>query len=334
MRRNYTIKHNHTDNRACGKSIHSFKVGTTKISFFDSDNNLITEIPTLPEYSGSDYRNRLYKKTESRQFDDPPKISNVLPNSFNFKYEHISCTVNHDGLLQQEQNQIKIDIEAAYRAFKEKFCLQDNNANKDIKVYIFNNRDDFVKYNNLLGLDHDGKTVADIQYITRGVTDNCEKILTYKQASMDFVLGHELGHILQWNFSPAKKIQDLHYHYKGTEFIANFIGREVEKENYNFSTTGHRSTELNKVESTHLQTNSTEQSGSFSNFIFSAIELIVGSITSLFSWVFGFANEKSVQQSEFNLEVDELDHDFEENCINNYHASDDYNHYNSPDGLL
>ncbi|WP_341808819.1 hypothetical protein [Wolbachia endosymbiont (group E) of Neria commutata] len=130
MRRNYTIKHNHTDNRACGKSIQSFKVGTTKISFFDNSNNIITEIPTLPEYSGSDYQNRLYKKTESRQFDNPPAISNVLPDSFNFKYEYISCTVNHDGLLQQEQNQIKIDIETAYRAFKEKFCLQDNNANK------------------------------------------------------------------------------------------------------------------------------------------------------------------------------------------------------------
>ncbi|WP_341808820.1 hypothetical protein [Wolbachia endosymbiont (group E) of Neria commutata] len=69
----------------------------------------------------------------------------------------------------------------------------------------------------------------------------------------------------------------------------------MEKENYNFSTTGHRSTELNKVESTLLQANSIEQSGSFSNFIFSAIELIVGSITSLFSWIFGFANEKSVR---------------------------------------
>lgn len=332
MRRNYTIKHNHTENRACGKSIHSFKVDIKEISFFDNYNNLITEIPKLPKYSGNKYYNQLYKEAESKQFDDPPAISSVLPDSFNFKYEHISCTVNHDGLLQQEQNQIKIDIETAYRAFKEKFCLQDNNANRDINVYIFNNRDDFAKYNNLLKMDYDGKRVGDIQYITRGVTDNSEKILTYKQVSMDFVLGHELGHILQWNFSPATKIQELHS--ADSEFIANFIGREVEKENYNFSTTGHRSTELNKVESTHLQTNSTEQSGSFSNFIFSAIELIVGSISSFFSWIFGFANEKSVQQSEFNLEVDELDHNFEENCINNYHASDDYNHYNSPDGLL
>ncbi|NEV49532.1 hypothetical protein EUZ93_03400 [Wolbachia pipientis] len=47
---------------------------------------------------------------------------------------------------------------------------------------------------------------------------------------MDFVLGHELGHIFQLRFSPSTTVRTLNI--LDTELIANVIGREVEEKNY------------------------------------------------------------------------------------------------------
>ncbi|MFP3020041.1 MAG: hypothetical protein ACEY3F_01620, partial [Wolbachia sp.] len=168
----------------------------------------------------------MYKEAESKQFNYfSTNIHDVLSNSFTVKYGYINCTIKYDNLSEQEQNQIETDIKTAYEAFKEKFCFKDSSISKDITVYIFNNRSNYTKYNNLLGIDQDGSP----GYITRGVTDY-QNILTYKQSAMDFVLGHELGHIFQLRFSPSATVKALST--QDTEFIANVVGREVEEKNY------------------------------------------------------------------------------------------------------
>ncbi|MCM1001420.1 MAG: collagenase, partial [Wolbachia endosymbiont of Melophagus ovinus] len=219
-------RHDCANDGTCGKSIQSRKISDTDISFFDGSGKLITKVPKLPKYSGDKYVNRLYKEAESKQFHYPPTdIQNVLPNSLTVKHGYINCTVKYDSLSEQEQNQIETDIKNAYEAFKEKFCLENSNASYNITVYIFNNRSDYTKYNDLLGINADGGP----GYITMGVTDY-RNILTYKQDSMDAVLGHELGHIFQLRFSLAGAVRNLHL--IDTEFIANVIGRETEEKNY------------------------------------------------------------------------------------------------------
>ncbi|WP_353277279.1 hypothetical protein [Wolbachia endosymbiont (group A) of Agelastica alni] len=223
---NAWFHHDCANDGTCGQSIQNCKIGNTDISFFDSNKNLIAKVPKLPKYSSDKYGHQLYKEAESKQFNYfSTNIHDVLSNSFTVKYGYINCTIKYDNLSEQEQNQIETDIKTAYEAFKEKFCFKDSSISKNITVYIFNNRSDYTKYNNLLGIDEDGSP----GYITRGVTD-CQNILTYKQSAMDFVLGHELGHIFQLRFSPTEKVRDLHY--SDTEFIANVIGREVEEKNY------------------------------------------------------------------------------------------------------
>ncbi|MCM1002359.1 hypothetical protein [Wolbachia pipientis] len=228
MREIRTTKNRHdcANDGTCGKFIQSCKISDSDISFFDGSGKLITKVPKLPKYSGDKYVNQLYKEAESKQFHYPPTdIQNVLPNSLTVKHGYINCTVKYDSLSEQEKNQIETDIKNAYEAFKEKFCLENSNASYDITVYIFNNRSDYTKYNNLLNIDEDGGP----GYIIRGVTDY-HNILTYKQDSMDAVLGHELGHIFQLRFSPAGAVRSLNW--IDTEFIANVIGQEAEEKNY------------------------------------------------------------------------------------------------------
>ncbi len=218
--------HDCANDGTCGQSIQNFEIGNTDISFFDSNKNLIAKVPKLPKYSRDKYGHQLYKEAESKQFNDfSTNIHDVLSNSFTVKYGYINCTIKYDNLSRQEQNQIETDIKTAYEAFKEKFCLKNSNASYNITVYIFNNRSDYTKYNNLLGLDEDGGP----GYITRGVTDY-QNILTYKQSAMDFILGHELGHIFQLCFSPSATVRTLSI--LDTELIANVVGREVEEKNY------------------------------------------------------------------------------------------------------
>ncbi|WP_341812469.1 hypothetical protein [Wolbachia endosymbiont (group A) of Conops quadrifasciatus] len=218
--------HDCANDGTCGQSIQNFEIGNTDISFFDSNKNLIAKVPKLPKYSSDKYGHQLYKEAESKQFNYfSTNIHDVLSNSFTVKYGYINCTIKYDNLSEQEQNQIETDIKTAYEAFKEKFCLKNSNASYNITVHIFNNRSDYTKYNDLFGLDEDGSP----GYITRGVTD-CQNILTYKQSAMDFVLGHELGHIFQLRFSPSATVKALST--QDTEFIANVVGREVEEKNY------------------------------------------------------------------------------------------------------
>ncbi|WP_253303238.1 hypothetical protein [Wolbachia endosymbiont of Phyllotreta cruciferae] len=224
----FNKKDNHdcANDGTCGQSIKDFRIGNSDISFFDSNKNLIAKVPKLPKYSRDKYGHQLYKEAESKQFNYfSTNIHDVLSNSFTVKYGYINCTIKYDNLSEQEQNQIETDIKTAYEAFKEKFCLKNSNASYNITVHIFNNRSDYTKYNNLLCLDEDGGP----GYITRGVTD-CQNILTYKQSAMDFVLGHELGHIFQLCFSPSATVQTLSI--LDTELIANVVGREVEEKNY------------------------------------------------------------------------------------------------------
>ncbi len=224
----FNKKDNHdcANDGTCGQSIKDFRIGNSDISFFDSNKNLIAKVPKLPKYSSDKYGHQLYKEAESKQFNYfSTNIHDVLSNSFTVKYGYINCTIKYDNLSEQEQNQIETDIKTAYEAFKEKFCFKDSSISKNITVYIFNNRSDYTKYNNLLGIDEDGSP----GYITRGVTD-CQNTLTYKQSAMDFVLGHELGHIFQLCFSPSATVQTLSI--LDTELIANVVGREVEEKNY------------------------------------------------------------------------------------------------------
>ncbi|WP_065094989.1 MULTISPECIES: hypothetical protein [unclassified Wolbachia] len=218
--------HDCANDGTCGQSIQNCEIGNTDISFFDSNKNLIAKVPKLPKYSSDKYGHQLYKEAESKQFNYfSTNIHDVLSNSFTVKYGYINCTIKYDNLSEQEQNQIETDIKTAYEAFKEKFCFKDSSISKDITVYIFNNRSDYTKYNNLLSIDEDGGP----GYITRGVTDY-QNILTYKQSTMDFVLGHELGHIFQLRFSPSATVRTLNI--LDTELIANVVGREVEEKNY------------------------------------------------------------------------------------------------------
>ncbi|WP_341821470.1 hypothetical protein [Wolbachia endosymbiont (group A) of Myopa testacea] len=218
--------HDCANDGTCGQSITDFRIGNSDISFFDSNKNLIAKVPKLPKYSRDKYGHQLYKEAESKQFNYfSTNIHDVLSNSFTVKYGYINCTIKYDNLSEQKQNQIETDIKTAYEAFKEKFCLKNSNASYNITVHIFNNRSDYTKYNNLLGLDKDGGP----GYITRGVTDY-QNILTYKQSAMDFILGHELGHIFQLCFSPSATVKALSI--LDTELIANVVGREVEEKNY------------------------------------------------------------------------------------------------------
>ncbi|MDE5062349.1 hypothetical protein [Wolbachia endosymbiont of Drosophila tsacasi] len=73
----------------------------------------------------------------------------------------------------------------------------------------------------------------------------------------------------------------------------------------------------------------TQQPSNFLSNIFSAIKSVIDSISSFFSWLFGSKEEKSDDNlSLFKLDANELGHDVRD------HLSDNYNHYNSSDGLM
>ncbi|MDR2977896.1 MAG: hypothetical protein LBU56_00345 [Rickettsiales bacterium] len=286
-------RHDCANDGTCGQSIQNYEMGNTDISFFDDSRNLIAKVPKLPKYSGEKYGNRLYREAESKQFYySPTNIYDALPSSFTVKHGYINCTVKYDNLSEQEQNQIETDVKTTYEAFKEKFCLENSNASYNITAYIFNNRSDYTKYNDLLNIDEDGGP----GYITRGVTD-CHDILTYKQDSMGFVLGHELGHIFQLRFSPAQKIQDLHK--EDTEFIANIVGREVEEKTHkamleqnkitpepyevDYASPEHTGSKEEQSKVEESQQGTQRPSDSSPNVIFQALDYIIGSISSFFS---------------------------------------------------
>ncbi|WP_333023165.1 hypothetical protein [Wolbachia endosymbiont of Pentidionis agamae] len=215
----------------CGKSISRYEIINSNIYFYDNK-KIITQIPKLPVYTEPRYNHSIYKTSKSKRLntDEQKKINTILPDTLNFKYRHINVTVRFDSLSQSEQDQIKIDTQNAYDAFKSHFCIDEPTYfldKSDINIYIFNNRNDYVKYNNLLNLDYDNG--QDVSSIILGVTDNY-KVLTYKTSGMDFILGHELGHVFQNRFTENETIKSIKN--VDTELIANLVGREVEKTNH------------------------------------------------------------------------------------------------------
>ncbi|EAL58932.1 hypothetical protein WwAna1346 [Wolbachia endosymbiont of Drosophila ananassae] len=88
----------------------------------------------------------------------------------------------------------------------------------------------------------------------------------------------------------------------------------------------------------------TQQPSNFLSNIFSTIKSIIDSISSLFSWLFGSKEKESNQQSDdnpslFKLDANELDHEVKPDANElghdvRDHLSDNYNHYNSSDGLM
>lgn len=170
------------------------------------------------------YHNNLYKTAESKNFAGRSAeyigIQDVLPNKFNFKYGKLDCVIHYDNVSQEEQEQIKLDIQNAYEAYKAKFCIAGTQGT--VHTYIFNNENDYRKH----GTKVPGfSKYQDLINTSCGVT-NGESVLFYKSAFMDNILAHELGHVFQFRFSMANvKALDQ----GDIQFIANAIGLEVEE---------------------------------------------------------------------------------------------------------
>ncbi|WP_264338267.1 hypothetical protein [Wolbachia endosymbiont (group A) of Cheilosia soror] len=148
----------------------------------------------------------------------------TLPNQFNFEYGKLNCVIHYDNVSQREQDQIKLDIQNAYEAYKAKFCM-DSDTQVTVHTYVFNNRYDYKGYGTLVpGFSWNQSSLN----ISGGMT-NGESVLLYKNAYTDNVLAHEFGHVFQFKFSPTK-VRELDY--KNSQLMANAIGLEVEEKNY------------------------------------------------------------------------------------------------------
>jgi hypothetical protein len=146
-----------------------------------------------------------------------------LPNKFNFKYGKLDCVIHYDNVSQEEQEQIKLDIQNAYEAYKAKFCIAGTQGT--VHTYIFNNENDYKKY----GTKVPGfSKYQDMVDKSAGMTDG-RSVSLYKNAYMDNVLAHELGHVFQFRFSMVE-VEALDR--VNSQLMANAIGLEVEEKNY------------------------------------------------------------------------------------------------------
>ncbi|GFR33766.1 uncharacterized protein TNCT_553391 [Trichonephila clavata] len=160
--------------------------------------------------------NKIYKPSESKIFDKAPEtIEEVLPKVFSFQDEGIKYNIRYDDMSSQEKFQIQKDIHAAYENFKKLFDVNKPETTLNLEVNVFNNKNDYQQYNELAGID------ADNAY---GATDG-KAIVVYKFAGMDFVLGHELGHVFQNELLTNMKNS------LDPELVGNLIGNQVEEEN-------------------------------------------------------------------------------------------------------
>ncbi|MGL9688571.1 MAG: hypothetical protein ACR5K6_02245 [Wolbachia sp.] len=106
--------------------------------------------------------------------------------------------IHYDNVSQEEQEQIKLDIQNAYEAYKAKFCIAGTQGT--VHTYIFNNENDYKKY----GTKVPGfSKYQDMVNKSAGMTDG-RSISLYKNAYMDNVLAHEMGHVFQFRFSMAE----------------------------------------------------------------------------------------------------------------------------------
>ncbi|WP_425383742.1 hypothetical protein [Wolbachia endosymbiont (group A) of Microdon myrmicae] len=219
--------HDCANDGTCGQSIKDFRIGDSDIFFYDSNGTAIAQIPKLPNGNSITYRNNLYKIAQSKNFGENTKyvgLQDVLPNQFNFEYGKLNCVIHYDNVSQREQDQIKLDIQNAYEAYKAKFCM-DSDTQVTVHTYVFNNKYDYKGYGTLVpGFSWNQSSLN----ISGGMT-NGESVLLYKNAYTDNVLAHEFGHVFQFKFSPTK-VRELDY--KNSQLMANAIGLEVEEKNY------------------------------------------------------------------------------------------------------
>lgn len=160
--------------------------------------------------------NKIYKPAESKIFDKAPEtLEEVLPKVFLFQDEGISYSIRYDNISSQEKFQIQKDIHIAYESFRKLFDVSKPETTLNLEVNVFNNKNDYQKYNELAGIN------ADSAY---GATDG-KTIVVYKFAGMDFVLGHELGHVFQDKLLINMK------NLLNPELVGNLIGNQVEEEN-------------------------------------------------------------------------------------------------------
>ncbi|MFP3020341.1 MAG: hypothetical protein ACEY3F_03195 [Wolbachia sp.] len=173
-------------------------------------------IGTTGQHCIPKFFNKIYKPSESKIFDKALEtIEEVLPKVFSFQDEGIKYNIKYDDMSSQEKFQIQKDIHAAYENFKKLFDVNKPETTLNLEVNVFNNKNDYQKYNELAGID------ADNAY---GATDG-KAIVVYKFAGMDFVLGHELGHVFQNELLTSMKNS------LDPELVGNLIGNQVEEEN-------------------------------------------------------------------------------------------------------
>ncbi|WP_264736341.1 hypothetical protein [Wolbachia endosymbiont (group A) of Rhinocyllus conicus] len=219
--------HDCANDGTCGQSIKNFRIGDSKISFYDNHGRTIAQIPNLPNGNSFTYYNNLYKTAQSRNFGENTKyvgLQDILPNQFNFEYGQLNCVIHYDNVSQREKDQIKLDIQNAYEAYKAKFCIA-SNTQVTVHTYIFNNKDDYRGYGTLVPKF---STSQDMINISGGMT-NGESVLLYKNTYTDNVLAHEFGHVFQFKLSEAK-VRELDS--VNDQLMANAIGLEVEEKNY------------------------------------------------------------------------------------------------------
>ncbi|WP_264732227.1 hypothetical protein [Wolbachia endosymbiont (group A) of Sphaerophoria taeniata] len=219
--------HDCANDGTCGQAITDFRIGDSDIFFYDSNGTVIAQIPKLPNGNSITYRNNLYKTAQSKNFSENTKyvgVQDVLPNQFNFEYGKLNCVIHYDNVSQQEQEQMKLDIQNAYEAYKAKFCM-DSDTQVTVHTYVFNNRDDYRGYGTLVP----GFSRSQSSLNTSGGMTNGESVLLYKDVYTDNVLAHEFGHVFQFKLSEAK-VEELDR--INNQLMANAIGLEVEEKNY------------------------------------------------------------------------------------------------------
>ncbi|WP_395463179.1 hypothetical protein [Wolbachia endosymbiont of Cantharis cryptica] len=221
--------HDCANDGTCGQSIQNFKIGDADISFYDDYGRMIAQIPKLPYGNSITYNNNLYKTAKPKDFGDEYAthigIRDVLPNQFNFEYEKLNVIVHYDNVSQREQEQIKLDIQNAYEAYKAKFCIN-SDTQVTVDTYIFNNGDDYRQYGTLVpGFLRNQNMINS----SAGVTDG-KSVLLYKNAYMDNVLSHEFGHVFQFTGLSTAKVKELDRIH--SQLMANAIGLEIEEKNH------------------------------------------------------------------------------------------------------
>ncbi|OAM00712.1 hypothetical protein [Wolbachia endosymbiont of Dactylopius coccus] len=219
--------HDCANDGTCGQSIKDFRIGDSDIFFYDSNGTAIAQIPKLPNGNSITYYNNLYKTAQSKNFGENTKyvrLQDVLPNQFNFEYGKLNCVIHYDNVSQQEQEQMKLDIQNAYEAYKAKFCM-DSDTQVTVHTYVFNNRDDYRGYGTLVPKFSWSQSSFNIS----GGMTNGESVLLYKDVYTDNVLAHEFGHVFQMRLSEAK-VEELDR--INNQLMANAIGLEVEEKNY------------------------------------------------------------------------------------------------------